>query len=157
MKKKTKKKKKKTTTETKTKKKDAASLLWQQEVDLFCALSSVMSNIRRVFTTSTPVINREPAGNLKEHGMEVTPANRESPGPRVRELQVTGAAEVSCPADRASLRVSVSSSKESVNEATNSVSRRLEYILQAIRWTKHVQTHTFTHRSYSLTHAVMSR
>lgn len=53
---------------------------------------------------------------------------------RLREVQVTGTAEVRSPADRASVRVSVgSSSKEKVNEATNSVSRRLEYILQAFR------------------------
>ncbi|XP_064196624.1 interleukin-1 receptor-associated kinase 1-binding protein 1 homolog [Anguilla rostrata] len=50
-----------------------------------------------------------------------------------REVQVTGSCELSGPPDRATLRVSVSSSKDSVNDVTNSVSRRLEYILQALR------------------------
>ncbi|KAI3364516.1 hypothetical protein L3Q82_011305, partial [Scortum barcoo] len=54
-------------------------------------------------------------------------------GHRVREIQVTGAAELRCPADRASVRVGVGSSKGSVSEVTSSVSRRLEYILQTVR------------------------
>lgn len=54
---------------------------------------------------------------------------------RLREVQVTGTAEVCSPADLASVRVTVGGgSKEKVNEATNSASRRLEYILQAVRW-----------------------
>ncbi|XP_008277849.1 interleukin-1 receptor-associated kinase 1-binding protein 1 homolog [Stegastes partitus] len=69
----------------------------------------------------------------KEQGLEVRTAGRDRPSYRPRELQVTGTAEASCPADRASLRVGVSSSKESVSEASGSVSRRLEYILQALR------------------------
>uniref|UniRef100_A0A8C6KN74 Interleukin-1 receptor-associated kinase 1 binding protein 1 n=1 Tax=Nothobranchius furzeri TaxID=105023 RepID=A0A8C6KN74_NOTFU len=52
---------------------------------------------------------------------------------QVREVQVTGAAEASCPADRASMRFSVTSSKESAGEVTVSVTRRLDYILQALR------------------------
>ncbi|XP_023133510.1 interleukin-1 receptor-associated kinase 1-binding protein 1 homolog [Amphiprion ocellaris] len=68
-----------------------------------------------------------------DRGLEVRPAGRDRASHRLRELQVTGTAEVCCPADRASLRVGVSSSKESVSEATSSVSRRLEYILQALR------------------------
>ncbi|XP_070705457.1 interleukin-1 receptor-associated kinase 1-binding protein 1 homolog [Pempheris klunzingeri] len=76
---------------------------------------------------------RESAGNEEEEGLEVRTVNRLSPGNRVREVQVTGTAEVCCPADRASVRVSVGSSKESVSEVTASVSRRLEYILQAVR------------------------
>ncbi|KAJ8355740.1 hypothetical protein SKAU_G00185340 [Synaphobranchus kaupii] len=50
-----------------------------------------------------------------------------------REVQVTGSCELSGPPDRATLCISVSSSKDSVNDVTNSVSRRLEYILQALR------------------------
>ncbi|KAI1897647.1 hypothetical protein AGOR_G00085420 [Albula goreensis] len=50
-----------------------------------------------------------------------------------REVQVTGSSELSCPPDKATLHISVSSSKDSVNDVTNSVSRRLEYILQALR------------------------
>lgn len=59
----------------------------------------------------------------------------QSPGQRGREVQVTGEAELCCPADRASVRVRVGSSKGSVHEATIGVQRRLEYILQSIRWT----------------------
>lgn len=50
-----------------------------------------------------------------------------------REVQVTGSAEVSCPADRATVSVSFKNSKESVNDVTNSISRRVEYILQTLR------------------------
>lgn len=53
----------------------------------------------------------------------------------LREMQVTGTAQVCSPADLASVRVTVGGgSKDKVNEATNSASRRLEYILQAVRW-----------------------
>uniref|UniRef100_A0A3Q2YMW6 Interleukin-1 receptor-associated kinase 1 binding protein 1 n=1 Tax=Hippocampus comes TaxID=109280 RepID=A0A3Q2YMW6_HIPCM len=70
-----------------------------------------------------------------EQGVAETRAgNRQSPaGSQARELQVTGTAEVSYPADRASVRLSVGNSKATVNEVTSSVSRRLEYILQAVR------------------------
>ncbi|KAM9783139.1 interleukin-1 receptor-associated kinase 1-binding protein 1 homolog [Neosynchiropus ocellatus] len=54
-------------------------------------------------------------------------------GNPVRKVMVTGTAEVCYPADRATLRVSVGSSKDSVDLATSSVSRRLEYILQTLR------------------------
>lgn len=70
------------------------------------------------------------AVNEKIQGQEMSLQDHSQP---TREVQVTGEAEVCCPADRASLRVSVGSSKESVNEATASVQRRLEYILQTIR------------------------
>ncbi|KAJ8409683.1 hypothetical protein AAFF_G00217420 [Aldrovandia affinis] len=50
-----------------------------------------------------------------------------------REVQVTGSCELSGPPDRVTVCISVSSNKDSVNDATNSVSRRLEYILQALR------------------------
>ncbi|XP_007544997.2 interleukin-1 receptor-associated kinase 1-binding protein 1 homolog [Poecilia formosa] len=64
----------------------------------------------------------------KQQGLELTCLNKP-----VREVQVTGVAEVSCPADRAWLLVSVTSTKDSINEVTNSISRRLEYISQTIR------------------------
>ncbi|KAM8825818.1 interleukin-1 receptor-associated kinase 1-binding protein 1 homolog [Synchiropus picturatus] len=54
-------------------------------------------------------------------------------GNPVRKVMVTGTAEVCYPADRATLRVSVGSSKDSVDLATSSVSRRVEYILQTLR------------------------
>ncbi|CAB1353315.1 unnamed protein product [Coregonus sp. 'balchen'] len=43
-----------------------------------------------------------------------------------RGVQVTGSAEVSCPADRATVSVSFKNSKETVNDVTNSISRRGE-------------------------------
>ena len=98
-----------------------------------------MENQSRVFAAILPAAGRESAGNEAELGLEVRAANRHSN--RGREVQVTGTAEVCCPADRASVRVSVGSSKESVNEATDSVSRRLEYILQAVRW-EHAEEHS---------------
>lgn len=53
---------------------------------------------------------------------------------RRREVTVTGTAESCFPADRVSVRVSVgSSTKDTANEATNSVSRRVGYILQTLR------------------------
>ncbi|XP_019125408.2 interleukin-1 receptor-associated kinase 1-binding protein 1 homolog [Larimichthys crocea] len=92
-----------------------------------------MESQTRVFAAVLPAAAREFAGHDNEQGLDVRAVNRHSPGNRLREVQVTGTAEVCCPADRASLRVSVGSSKESVNDVTNSVSRRLEYILQAVR------------------------
>lgn len=92
-----------------------------------------MDNPSRVFAAILPAAGREFTDNEKEKGLEVLAVNRQSPSNRVREVQVTGTAEVCCPADRVSVRVSVGNSKESVNEVTNSVSRRLEYILQALR------------------------
>uniref|UniRef100_A0A8C6SI90 Interleukin-1 receptor-associated kinase 1 binding protein 1 n=1 Tax=Neogobius melanostomus TaxID=47308 RepID=A0A8C6SI90_9GOBI len=69
---------------------------------------------------------------------------------RPRELRVKGTAELSVPADRASVRVWLSSSKESVNDATNSVSRRLDYILQCVRQhgvkDEDTMIHKFLHR-----------
>ncbi|XP_051518914.1 interleukin-1 receptor-associated kinase 1-binding protein 1 homolog [Myxocyprinus asiaticus] len=50
-----------------------------------------------------------------------------------RVVQVTGCAELSCPPDRATVTISVKNSKENVNDVTNSVTRRLEYILQTVR------------------------
>ncbi|XP_074540777.1 interleukin-1 receptor-associated kinase 1-binding protein 1 homolog [Halichoeres trimaculatus] len=76
---------------------------------------------------------RRCAGTENEPGLQEQTVIRQGPGNRLREIQVMGTAEVSCPADRASVRISVSSSKESVNEVTNSVTRRLEYILQTVR------------------------
>ncbi|XP_031143864.1 interleukin-1 receptor-associated kinase 1-binding protein 1 homolog [Sander lucioperca] len=87
----------------------------------------------RVFAAILPTAGREFAGNEREQGLEVRAVHRQSPSNRVREVQVTGTAEVCCPADRVSVRVSVGNSKESVNDVTNSVSRRIEYILQAVR------------------------
>ncbi|XP_035000461.2 interleukin-1 receptor-associated kinase 1-binding protein 1 homolog [Hippoglossus stenolepis] len=92
-----------------------------------------MDSLNRGFAAVQPATGRDFGGNEKEQGPDVRTVNRQSPGNRVRELQVTGTAEVCCPADRASVRVSVGSIKESVTEVTSSVSRRLEYILQSLR------------------------
>ncbi|XP_035534022.1 interleukin-1 receptor-associated kinase 1-binding protein 1 homolog [Morone saxatilis] len=94
-----------------------------------------MDSYSRVFAAVLPAAGRELAGNENEQEVDVRavsrPSNRASN--RARELQVSGAAEVCCPADRVSVRVGMCNSKDSVNEVTNSVSRRLEYILQTVR------------------------
>ncbi|XP_070843616.1 interleukin-1 receptor-associated kinase 1-binding protein 1 homolog [Chaetodon trifascialis] len=92
-----------------------------------------MDNQSRVFAAILPAAARELDGNENQQGVEVRAVSRQSPSSRVREVQVTGTAEVCCPADRVSVRVSVGNRKESVSEVTSSVSRRLEYILQAVR------------------------
>lgn len=77
-----------------------------------------------------------PPNAEKRHHSEICGDNSTSANAahRLREMQVTGTAEVSSTADLASVRVTVGGgSKEKVNEATNSASRRLEYILQAVR------------------------
>lgn len=83
-----------------------------------------------LFAVIPPAPGRQFAINDKEQRQEMS---LQSHSQRAREVQVTGEAEVCCPADRASVRVSVGSSKGSVNDATTSVQRRLEYILQSIR------------------------
>ncbi|XP_036003529.1 interleukin-1 receptor-associated kinase 1-binding protein 1 homolog [Fundulus heteroclitus] len=92
----------------------------------------------------------EPGGRDKQQGLEGTALPRERLGTPAREVQVTGAAEVSCRADRASVRISVTSTKGSVNDVTNSISRRLEYILQTIRQhgvgDEHTSVRRFLHR-----------
>ncbi|XP_077443179.1 interleukin-1 receptor-associated kinase 1-binding protein 1 homolog [Stigmatopora argus] len=96
-----------------------------------------MINRYRLFPDGAqPIPSVRPIGVVEpEHGIVQTRVgNGQNPaGSLVRELQVTGTAEVSSPADRASVRLSVGNSKGTVNEATTSVSRRLEYILQAVR------------------------
>ncbi|KAK5853227.1 hypothetical protein PBY51_007033 [Eleginops maclovinus] len=93
-----------------------------------------MESQSRVFAEILPVAAREFTANEK-HGLEVRAVNSQNPinVNRAREVQVTGTAEICGPADRVSVRVTVANSKESVNEVTNSVTRRLEYILQSVR------------------------
>lgn len=55
------------------------------------------------------------------------------PENNIRVVQVTGCAELSCPPDRANVIITVENSKEKVNDVTNSVTRRLDYILQTVR------------------------
>ncbi|XP_068197928.1 interleukin-1 receptor-associated kinase 1-binding protein 1 homolog isoform X1 [Antennarius striatus] len=92
-----------------------------------------MESRSRVYATILPAAGPELTDSENEQRLAVRTVNPLSPGNRVREVQVTGSAEVCCPADRVSVRVSLCSSKESVNEVTNSVSRRLDYILQVVR------------------------
>ncbi|XP_026174417.1 interleukin-1 receptor-associated kinase 1-binding protein 1 homolog [Mastacembelus armatus] len=109
-----------------------------------------MDSPSRVFTATLPAAARD------ETHQEVRAVNRQSPGNPEREVQVTGTAEVCRPADRVSVRVSVGNSKESVNEVTNSVSRRLEYILQSLRQhgmkDEDASVRRFLHREADLYH-----
>lgn len=91
----------------------------------------MMDSQSQLFTVIPPAPGRQSIINEKGKGPESIP---QSHGQRVREVHVTGTAEVCCPADRVSVRLRMGTSKESVSEATNSVSRRLDYILQSIRW-----------------------
>lgn len=91
----------------------------------------MMDNQSQLFTIIPPAPGRRSTINEKGKGPEIIP---QSHSQRVREVHVTGTAEVCCPADRVSVRFRMGNSKESVSEATNSVSRRLDYILHSIRW-----------------------
>ncbi|XP_065142734.1 interleukin-1 receptor-associated kinase 1-binding protein 1 homolog [Paramisgurnus dabryanus] len=55
------------------------------------------------------------------------------PQSNARVVEVTGCAELSCIPDRATVTITVRNSKENVNDVTNSVTRRLDYILQTLR------------------------
>ncbi|MEQ2171251.1 hypothetical protein GOODEAATRI_008751 [Goodea atripinnis] len=98
----------------------------------------------------------ETGGKDKQQGLEVTALQRESLGKPVREVQVTGVAEVSCPADRASVRVSVTSTKESVNEivVTFSEFQKMEQmcriLLEKLDSSVHVGAPQFFHSAASL-------
>ncbi|XP_061669003.1 interleukin-1 receptor-associated kinase 1-binding protein 1 homolog [Syngnathoides biaculeatus] len=118
-----------------------------------------MDNRLRIFPgVAQPVSSVSPfAVNEAEQGVVETQAgSRHGPaGSQARELHVTGTAEVSQPADRASVRLSVGNSKATVNEVTSSVSRRLEYILQAIRQhgvKEEVTVRKFLHRDEEMYH-----
>ncbi|XP_040919654.1 interleukin-1 receptor-associated kinase 1-binding protein 1 homolog [Toxotes jaculatrix] len=115
-----------------------------------------MANPSRVFAAVLPAAGRGFAGNEKEQVLEVHTVNRQSPGDRVREVQVTGTAEVCFPADRVSVCVSLGNSKESVAEVLSSVSRRLEYILQTLRQhgvsDKDTVVRRYLHRAADLYH-----
>ncbi|XP_048841857.1 interleukin-1 receptor-associated kinase 1-binding protein 1 homolog [Brienomyrus brachyistius] len=63
------------------------------------------------------------------------------------EIQVTGSAEVTSPPDRAVLCISVSNAKGSVSDVTESVTRRLDYILQTLRQHDVKEEHTTVTKS----------
>ncbi|XP_018584541.1 interleukin-1 receptor-associated kinase 1-binding protein 1 homolog [Scleropages formosus] len=87
----------------------------------------------RVFAAVVPAAG-DSFHNENAAGLDwsVAPPGQRSkrPGPEVR---VTGSAELSRPPDRATLCIRVRSRKECVGDVTDSVSRRLEYILQTLR------------------------
>lgn len=51
---------------------------------------------------------------------------------RDRQIQVTGVGEVSVPPDRFSLTIRISAKKDNVQDAKNSVTRRLDYVMQTL-------------------------
>ncbi|XP_077366745.1 interleukin-1 receptor-associated kinase 1-binding protein 1 homolog [Festucalex cinctus] len=111
-----------------------------------------MDNKIRLFTGGTQPTSVGPFAVNEAEQVETRPGNRPSP----RELHVTGTAEVSYPADRASVRLSVGNNKTTVNEVTSSVSRRLEYILQAVRQhgvrEEDITVRKFLHRDQEVYH-----
>ncbi|XP_063079503.1 interleukin-1 receptor-associated kinase 1-binding protein 1 homolog [Engraulis encrasicolus] len=89
------------------------------------------SSPHRVFAALLPVSSDSFGDeNLVGRAGKQTAADLQVPP---REVQVTGNAELSSPPDRAAVSISVSSSKDCVNDVKNSVSRRVEYILQTLR------------------------
>ncbi|XP_054616978.1 interleukin-1 receptor-associated kinase 1-binding protein 1 homolog [Dunckerocampus dactyliophorus] len=94
--------------------------------------------------------------NDAEQGVEGWAVNRQGLVGQAREIQVTGAAEVCCPADRATVRFMVGNSKASVSDVTSRVSKRVEYILQAARQhgvrEEDVTVRKFLHRDEELYH-----
>ncbi|KAL0157972.1 hypothetical protein M9458_046048, partial [Cirrhinus mrigala] len=84
----------------------------------------------RVFATVSPTagdVYRDENELAFNRGRKQTPLHTQS---SARVVQMTGCAELSYPPDRATVTISVKNSKENVNDVTNSVTRRLEYILQ---------------------------
>lgn len=51
---------------------------------------------------------------------------------RDRQIQVAGVGEVSVPPDRFSLTIRISTKKDNVQDAKNSVTRRLDYVKQTL-------------------------
>lgn len=91
---------------------------------------------RPVLAGLVPPNVKERPHNDKRHHVEtsVDHCPTASAAYRLREVTVTGTAEGCSPADRASVRVGVGgSAKDTANEASNSVSRRVGYILQTLR------------------------
>ncbi|XP_026055732.1 interleukin-1 receptor-associated kinase 1-binding protein 1 homolog [Carassius auratus] len=87
----------------------------------------------RVFATVSPNagdVYRDENESVFNRGRKQTRLHAQS---NARVVQMTGCAELSSPPDRASVTISVKNSKENVNDVTNSVIRRLEYILQTVR------------------------
>ncbi|KAA0707228.1 Interleukin-1 receptor-associated kinase 1-binding protein 1 -like protein [Triplophysa tibetana] len=87
----------------------------------------------RVFATLLPTaddVHGHGNESIFHHGVN---QNSLHPQSNVRVVQVTGCAELSCLPDRATVVITVKNSKENVNDVTNSVSRRLDYILQTVR------------------------
>ncbi|XP_043929565.1 interleukin-1 receptor-associated kinase 1-binding protein 1 [Protopterus annectens] len=91
----------------------------------------------RVFAALIPAETSRSVGDRENEFGVVQSRTVRKPGEDscsgVREVQVRGTAERSIAPDRARVSLRVKSKKEVAQEAKNSVSRRLEYILQAVR------------------------
>ncbi|XP_076874723.1 interleukin-1 receptor-associated kinase 1-binding protein 1 homolog isoform X2 [Brachyhypopomus gauderio] len=85
----------------------------------------------RVFASLVPAAG-DICGDEFDSDRTVKPTSSQSRS-YTRHVQVTGSAELSCPPDRATVTISLTNTKESVNDASNSITRRLEYILQTAR------------------------
>ncbi|XP_062872029.1 interleukin-1 receptor-associated kinase 1-binding protein 1 homolog isoform X1 [Trichomycterus rosablanca] len=83
----------------------------------------------RVFASLGDVNMEESGLELKSGGKAACPRCRGA----VRQVEVTGSAELSVVPDRAVVAVSVAHSKERVTDCSSSVTRRLDYILQTLR------------------------
>ena len=55
-----------------------------------------------------------------------------SPPTRENEIQVTATGEVTLPPDRCRATISVTNTKDQVQEVKNSVSRRVDYVMQTL-------------------------
>ncbi|XP_077977283.1 interleukin-1 receptor-associated kinase 1-binding protein 1-like [Glandiceps talaboti] len=76
------------------------------------------------FTTTPPAHKLKKTPEIEDNTKKV---------PTQREIQVSASGEAFLPPDRARVTVTVSSTKENVSEAKNSVTRRLDYILQSLQ------------------------
>jgi hypothetical protein len=69
---------------------------------------------------------------MRQLEMEGAPDDSVKINARDRQIQVTGVGEVSVPPDRFSLTIRISSKKDNVQDAKNSVTRRLDYVMQTL-------------------------
>ncbi|KAK7108380.1 interleukin-1 receptor-associated kinase 1-binding protein 1-like [Littorina saxatilis] len=97
---------------------------------------------------SNPNVRKAEMGDATQDGIFITS--------RDRQIQVTGVGEVSVPPDRFSLTIRISSKKDNVQDAKNSVTRRLDYVKQTL--TNHnvqesdQQQYKHMHRVESMVH-----
>ena len=77
-----------------------------------------------------PVMDNKIKNQMSMKSSETPP--KRSPPTRENEIQVSASAEISLIPDRCRISITVNSRKDDVQEAKNSVSRRLDYILQVL-------------------------